>query len=323
MPCGRLAGGSRLARSLSILAVLVAVAALVAAALAIPIVPAKAPQRPTMASQTQDDAAAGRDAGDSPYEAMRITGGRRTFSANLSPAGIDADWYRLDVPGATCADAVASTGAAGQLTLASTPERDAATMRDTKPREETRLALAAPAGRGIYLGIEPAALRMSADDDTKETGGRYTFTIEAFRHADLPGEPGGDAGATLLTASPLVAGCSAGRLAEGDIADGYRFDVEKPRVLTVSFALASGDATARIESPAGTNVAVLRDGEVAEIFADEPGAWRLVVEAPAVPAAPVALLHGGIVARAYATSEYILGVTDGPGDHEPCRPSCR
>ena len=280
-----------------------------------------------------NDAGSGGDAGDSPELALPLPAGRRMWSANLTPPGTDSDWYRMSPASAFCASVDATTNAPGQVTLASSPTRDAAVSVGADPHRLTRLVLAAPAGHEAFFGLEPPMLMMLAgsESSTNPSPGRYTFSMGTSSHADLDPEADGEspeAGATLATATPLPMGCSAGALSgASDTADQYYFDVTDPRVLTVSFAIVSGGATeARVISPRGATYGTIQSGDALNVWASEAGRWSIVV-APASSAHAASTLPFAALAPFFAEqaaledADYLLGVSDGP-DPQPCRPSC-
>lgn len=281
---------------------------------------------------SDNDAASGHDAGNSPAEALSLTNARRNWNANRTPPGSDSDWYKLAPTGAFCAIVDATANSPGQVTLSSSPSLSAFASRSAAPHKATRLALAGVSGGGAYFGLEPPMTRlMSGSEGTTPGPGRYTFSLETRGYADLDPQNDGEspeAGATVATAAPLPADCAAGRLGNADAADTYFFDVDEPRELTLSLATARGDALqARVVTPSGITFATVASGAAVDVWADEPGRWTIVVEgAPATRPGPAGLTLLPVLAAsgqgALATTDYILGITDGP-DPAPCRPSCR
>lgn len=315
---------SLVARNVPVLLVLLALAGLVGAGLLLPGSPTVAARE---GAPLQNDAASGQDAGDSPQVALLLPGARRMWSGNLTPPGTDSDWYRLDASGAFCAVAEATSSATGNLVLAADPSRAVSVADTAEAQRSTRLALAAPAGHAPFLGLEPAMLAAFAGDGSAHPSpGRYAFSLEARSHAELDPEQDGEApeaGATPATAAPLPPGCTAGRLrgSAGDVEDRYVFDVSGSARISLSFALAGGDAArARVLTPSGATHATLASGDALTVWADEPGRWTVVVEPEATAAQPTLAL-GLALATEVPESSYLLGVV-GPPDPEPCRPSC-
>ena len=320
-----------MARSAGFVAVAVGLAALAGLGAQVWGTPAAA--EPVGGPPGQNDAGSGQDAGDAPFNALLIPGARRTWNANLTPPGLDADWYRLGASSAFCAVASVTTSAEGSLTLAASPDRDPAVDRAASPHKATRLVLAAPAGHAPFLGIEPAPSLMAAGSgvgNPTPSPGRYAFSLASLTPHELDPEGDGerpDAGATSSTAAPLPPECAAGRLdgAAGDVEDRYYFDVTEPREVTLSFAVAAGDpAEARVLTPSGATYATLASGGAAHVWASEPGRWSVAVTVPGATAGParLAALAPLVAVPTTLTSSYLLGTTDGPGDREPCRPSC-
>lgn len=282
----------------------------------------------------QNDAGSGQDAGDTPDLALRVDGARHAWSANLTPPGSDADWYSRDATSAFCAVGSATTNAPGLLTLASDELRQNAARLAVAPHDATSLALAAPAGRRPYLGLEPLSLVQTYGGSTggPPSPGRYTFELATLTLADLDPEGDGEtpeAGATAATSAPLPEACAAGQLGTtaADLEDRYHFDINGPVEMTFSFALAGGAAAqAIIVSPTGATRATLASGDAVSVWTDEPGRWTLVVayESGALaPALGLALPPLPTTAPSTATlTDYLLAITAGP-DPEPCRPTCR
>lgn len=325
------AGDSSVARHFSLLLCLVALALVLAATFA----DQSVVRAGGAGGPAQNDAASGQDASDFPENALVLSAARRTWSGNLTPAGTDSDWYRLGAEGAFCAEGEGTLTTPGGLTLAGSPSREPSVTRTVGARGSISVALAAPAGSVPLLGIEPMAILMAAEGSQVQGPTHYTFSFRAYDHASLDPERDGEspeAGATPATSAPLPPGCAGGRLsgANGDVEDRYHVDVVEPRYMTIGFALASGDpATVSILTPAGATYATLSSGEVADVWASEPGRWSVVV-APAgaaqAPAAPLPALLGSaltITSAEILESAYFLSTTDGPGDHQACRPSCR
>lgn len=323
-----------LARHFTVFVLLAAIVPLAAIALSFPVIPVSA-QPQGGPGQSQNDAASGQDAGDTPGSALLVTGGRRTWSANLTPTGTDADWYRLDQSSAFCAMVDSTTNSPGTVTLASGATLDASVAREADPHRATILSLAAPAGRMPIFGLEPPMLSSmgasSGESGSPPSPGHYTFSLTAAGYLDLDPEADGEApeaGSTAATAAPLPAGCSAGRLQGLDTEDRYAFDVEDPRDLTISFAIASGGvAQARVIDPSGAIVRTLASGDAADVWAGAVGRWYVVVSETAPSAVPLPLDALARGSRALGDADlvdtaYLLGVTDGPGDPAPCRPSC-
>ena len=270
-----------------------------------------------------NDAASGSDAGNSPLEALPLGAPRRTWNANLTPPGADSDWYVLDASSAFCAVVSATANAPGHVTLSTSALLEDRAARPAEPHRATRLAIAGAAGASAYFGLEPPAMRIAAGTATTPGPGRYTFSIEARGYADLDPQNDGEspeAGATVATAAALEGDCLAGRVgaSAADMVDAWAFDVAEPRDLTLSFAVARGDAArARVVSPSGATVATLESGDAVDVWADEPGRWTLVVERAL---APTLVLANDAAASA---TDYILGLTEGPpGEPQPCRPTC-
>lgn len=318
--------GAGLARSLLFVAAIVATSLAALAAIAFPTPAASAQEGP----RGDNDAASGQDAGNSPDAALPLALARRTWSANLTPPGTDSDWYRLEAGASFCATGEATSNAPGELVLAARVDRSLSVSRSVAPHNGLTLALAAPAGGLPLLGLEPAPTISTAAGGGTRTipnPGRYTFSFETRGLAELDPEGDGetpDAGPTGTTAAPLPVGCSAGMLGGADAVDAYAADVGEPRLLTISFVVASGGpAPLRVVSPSGATVATLASGEAADVWASEPGRWTVVVGSSAGPALPLALplLAAGDGQMTIDTT-YVLGVTDGPGDPQPCRPSC-
>lgn len=313
-----------MARHVPVLLVLFALAGLAGAGLLVPGSPTAAAREGPL---LQNDAASGQDAGDSPETALLLPGARRVWSGNLTPPGTDSDWYRLEASSAFCALAEATSSATGNLVLAADPSRAVSVAETAEAQRSTRLALAAPAGRAPFLGLEPAMLAAFASGgSTHPSPGRYAFSLEASSHAELDPEQDGEspeAGATPATAAPLPSGCTAGRLraGAGDFEDRFFFDASGPARVSLSFAVAAGDAaTLRVLTPSGATHATLASGDALTVWADEPGRWTVVVEPE--PAATSAALGLGLALTTELTdSSYLLGVV-GPPDPEPCRPSC-
>jgi len=293
--------------------------------------------RPALAAQGgppgQNDAGSGQDAGDSPDAALVVGGARRTWSANLTPPGTDADWYRRDVASAFCAVASATTNSPGEIILASDPARETAVRAPVDPPTPTTHALAAPSGRMPFFGLEPMSLVQTYGSTSSgpPSPGRYTFEFSTRSHAELDPEGDGEspeAGATAATSAPLSAGCAAGRLqsSAGDIEDRYHVDITQAIEMTFSFAIASGaPADVTVLSPSGATRATLSTGETATVWLSEPGRWTIVVAyegAAIVPARGLAIHALLPDAPATTVTEYLLGTTGGP-DPEPCRPTCR
>lgn len=275
----------------------------------------------------QNDAGSGSDAGDTPQVALLLPGARRMWSANLTPTGTDADWYRLAPTGAYCAAADATTSAPGLVSLLAEVDRNPGASRSSSPHATLRLALAGEAGTRPYLGIEPPPMMLMAASSATPSPGRYTFALGASSHAQLDPEADGEspeAGATPATSAALAAGCTAGRLATGagDAEDRYHIDVASARELTLSFAIDSGDPVeARLIAPSGATYAVLQSGESAEVWAGETGRWTVALAYPGATGPiplPGTLLRG---ASEVMETTYLLGLTDGP-EPEPCRPTC-
>lgn len=313
-----------MARQVPVLAVLLALGGLVGAGLLVPSAPVVAAADTPLA---QNDAGSGRDAGDTPANALLLPAARRAWSANLTPPGSDMDWYRLATDGAFCAAAETTSSATGHLVLTSDPTRFAAVDTMAEAHTATRLTLAAPAGRAPYLGLEPASSFAMVEGAGRPNPGRYSFTLTSSSYADLDPERDGEtpeAGATLATAAPIPAGCAAGRLGgAGDGEDRYAFDVTQPRALALSFAVASGRAASlRVLTPSGATYTTLASGDAATVWADEPGRWTVAIAPDAANARADAfgLALPLALASDYDTTEYLLGVL-GP-DPEPCRPSC-
>ena len=319
-----------LVRVARVLIVLVALLLLACAAVASLGVPAAPPTAGALPGASQNDAGSGQDAGDTPASAILVGSARRAYVANLTPPGMDADWYRHAVDEAFCSVADATTSSSGVLTVSADAGGRVSASRFVEPHRSARLALAAPAGHTPFLGFEPTALRAAIEGDaTGRDPGRYTFNFQSFRLADLDPEADGEspeAGAFPAASVPLPGECLAGRVSSpADAEDAFHLDVAGSRVLTVSFALAGpGDARLDVLSPTGALRASLASGEAADVWADEPGRWHLVVRAPA-PAPALAPL--GLAAlptgQTTTTVDYLVGVTDGPGSSNPCRPSCQ
>lgn len=303
---------------------MVALAGLVGAGFLLPTSPLAAARE---APISQNDAASGQDAGDSPANALLLTGAQRKWSANLTPPGSDTDWYRLGASGAFCAVGEATSTATGQLVLTSDPARTAATQTTAEPHRASRLVLAAPSG-APYLGLEPATMFSLVEGRARPSPGHYSFSLSAASYADLDPQRDGEspeAGSTPATAAPLADGCSAGRLGAGDVDDRYHLDVTDGAELTLSFAVASGDAaSARVYSPTGVLVHTVASGGTANLWLDQPGRWSVVVSNDGGRALPagLALALAPALASDVIETEYLLGVI-GPPDPEPCRPSCQ
>ena len=320
-----------MARHLPFLAFLIAGACVLAAhQLAPPLVGAQAQGQ---GAPGLNDAGSGQDAGDSPEHALLLpsSNARRLWSANLTPSGTDVDWYRLATSGAFCAAAEATLATPGGVTLASDTAQATRVARSVGAHKSVDVALAAPAGRLPYLGIEPQSLMMASSGSNAQGPTHYTFALRAFDHATL--DPGADgespeAGATLATAAPLANGCTAGRLssAQGDLEDVYFLDVSEPRLLTLSFARAGGDAvTARVVTPTGATHATLASGGAVDVWTSETGRWSVVVSSASSAGALASLRVPlpGAGAGMFVESSYLLASTDGPGDPQSCRPSCQ
>lgn len=280
-----------------------------------------------------NDAGSGMDAGDSPASPLAIANAQRTWSANLTPAGTDADWYSLEGSGAFCAVGSVTTQSPGSVTVTSDASRSTSAHRPSQPHSPVHLALASPAGRLPLLGIEPPIVSSMGVEEGggPPTPSRYTFAFSSRSYADLDPENDGEspeAGSTPVTAAPLPPDCAAGRLSSvaADSVDLYTFEVSDARDMTFSFAIASGDAAQlRILTPSGATATTLQDGGSADVWADEPGTWTVVVETRPEVLAGSAVLAPGLRAASAASVDtetlYIVGITDGP-DPEPCRPTC-
>lgn len=279
----------------------------------------------------ENDASSGADAGNTPHEATRIADARRVWSANLTPTGTDSDWYRLPAVGAFCAVVEASVGSPGSLTLAGSPELASTTRVEAMPHRPARLHLAQPDAAVPYFGIEaPMMSRLSGGDTSSHqpSPGRYTFSFQARTHAELDPERDGEspeAGPTPATSAALPQGCSAGHLSDADVRDHYHFDVgSEARTLALSFAVAAGSpAQLRVVTPSGATHTTLASGGAAEVWAAEPGRWSVVVS---FPEAQPGLLRTHLARLApeggVLETDYLLAASDGPGDTDPCRPSC-
>lgn len=275
----------------------------------------------------QNDAGSGGDAGDTLGSALPIASAQRTWNANLTPAGTDSDWYVVPTGAPFCAETTTTTQAPGSLALTGSGSLDESVRRPVSPHGSARLALAGTGGDSPRLGVLPASLMTSA----AATGGppspghyRFTFTSQSYAQLDPEGDgENPEAGGTALTSAALPRDCAAGRLGAGDDVDRYHFDVQDVRDLTFSFAVASGDAASlSVLKPDGTTFATLQSGGVADVWADVPGRWSVVVSHPV--AAPFVIRATGAGAAGASESlatSYLIGVTDGP-DPEPCRPSC-
>lgn len=326
------AGGLLVARHVPLVVTLVALLAFTGIGLTLPMGPAGA--LAPAAPPRQNDASSGQDAGDSPEIALVLANARRPWNANLTPPGSDADWYRLDTSEAFCAVADATTTAEGQLTLTSTASRDAAAGRLAPAHKATHLVLAAPAGHAALLGLEPASMFMRTEDGgARPSPGHYTFTLSTSTISELDPTADGEvpeAGDTPATAVAFPSECSAGRLqsAAGDLEDHYSFDVTDPRALTLSFAVASGDAAeVRVKTPTGATYATLASGDAVDVWASQPGRWTIAVAYPTPTIGPSPLqsrVAPPLLPAPLDTldTSYILGLTDGPGDPQQCRPSC-
>lgn len=281
---------------------------------------------------SQNDAGSGQDAGDTPAQAILVPNAARVFTANLTPPGTDADWYRHALTGAFCTVAQATPTSAGLATLASDASGGAAVSRNLEPHRVLTVALAAPAGRAPHFGVQPASFMSALETrDSTPDPGRYTFGLRSFGLADL--DPEGDGEGTDAANGPgaaraLSGPCHAGRLGQGD-QDWYALDVASPRELTISLAVAgSGDPVAALVAPDGSVRLSVSSGGAATAWAGETGRWHVVVShapraAPAPGGLALALPLASTGAALVETADYILGTTDGPGDTNPCRPSCR
>lgn len=254
------------------------------------------------------------------------------WNANLTPPGTDADWYRLDVDTAFCAVAEVFTHTPGQLTLAAQEDRSPGMARLTEAGGGTQLALAAPAGNTVFLGLEPASMMLlSSDTESAPSPGRYTFSLDAMDYAQLDPEGDGEspeAGDTPTTAASLGAGCAAGSLSAADQADHRIFDVDEAREVGFSLARAGGaNVELRVVSPSGATRLTLRSGESGDVWADEPGRWTAIV-APlptsSLSASALGMALSSPTGSALDDAYYLLGVVDGPpGEPDPCSPTCR
>lgn len=280
----------------------------------------------------QNDAGSGQDAGDAPPHALLVSSAARKYSGNLSPAGLDIDWYRHAASSAFCSTAESTLSTAGEVTLAADPLRISSASRSAQPQTTVRLALAAPAGQMPYFGIEPAPTLASADGGGAQSPGRYTFKFQSLGLADLDPEGDGEApeaGATTATAVAVPGPCFAGRLlASGDAADRYYLDVTESREVTLSLAVARGaaDTQASLVSPTGVVAATLSDGDAVTVYATELGRWNVVVSRPEATTSSGSVAAAAMLPVAMAATnvtgletDYLIGLTDGP---DPCRPSC-
>lgn len=278
----------------------------------------------------QNDAASGQDAGDAPAAALLLSAGPRDWKANLTPPGSDRDWYRASATGAFCAVANAVTHATGTVMLGANEDLGTQVSRVVDPRVPVRLALASPSGDVPFLGILPAptvtTTSFGTDTDDGHGPGRYDFSLDVKGYGDLDPEGDGegiDAGATIATSAPLAQDCGAGRLdrAAGDSEDRYHLDVTEAGDLTISFAVASGaGAQARILDPTGAVVATVASGDVATVWTGQLGRWQVVVGDPT--SSPTRAVGGlSLAPLSLDRTDYILGAI-GPGDSQPCRPSC-
>lgn len=325
-----------MARPFPIFAVLVATMSAVALALAVPATdvlaaggnPHASSQSSAVGPGTQNDAGSGTDAGDTIDAALAIANAQRTWSANLTPAGSDSDWYVVDATSAFCSVTSTSTQSPGSLALTGLDSLAAAVRRPASPHEATRLTIAAPAGHSPRLGILPPSMTLTASQSGggPPTPGHYGFSFATRTYGQLDPENDGEspeAGATIATAAALPADCAAGRIGSSDPSDRFTFDVADVRDMTFSFAVASGDAAElRILTPTGATFATIQSGGVADVWADQPGRWSAVVAYAATSPAVLALPQLGAFASAEGLStSYVIGITDDP-DPEPCRPSC-
>lgn len=286
-----------------------------------------------------NDAGSGEDAGDSPESALAIPSARRVWNANLTPTGTDADWYRLSSEGAFCAVADTTVQSPGYLTLAGSPQLEERAEREAMPHQARRLALAAPAGSTPTFGVQPPMISNMVAEGGNGNGnppgpsspGRYTFSFTLSSAADLDPEGDGEspeAGATPATSAPLAADCSAGLLAgdAADTIDRYHLDVSDARLMTLSFVVASGAAAhVQVLDPTGAVAATLASGDAEDVWLGASGRWTVVVSQDAAPASLLdraALLGARVASAGITDTVYLLAATDGPGDTEPCRPSC-
>lgn len=315
------------------LPVVLTVVFLVSAAVVAVNLPGSLPTADAQAGRSQNDAGSGGDAGDSPAGAVLVSNARRVHTANLTPPGVDADWYRQEAHEAFCSVAQMSASSAGSFTLAGDAAQQLRASRMVEPRRNTELALASPPGGTPYLGFEPGSLFAFSESggDRSPDPGRYSFGFQTYRLADLDPEGDGEspeAGPAPGASRAIGSGCHAGRVAGvSDAEDWHHLDVSGSRQLTVSFALArASEASLEVRSPTGEVRAVLASGEAADLWAEE-GRWHLVVRAPAATvAAPAALALARAAPLAGAADEsatdYLIGLTDGPGSSNACRPSC-
>lgn len=291
------------------------------------------PTADAQAGLSQNDAGSGGDAGDAPSGAVLVANVRRVFTANLTPPGVDSDWYRHEMETAFCSVAKATTSSAGTLTLTADADGSPRVSRAVEPRRSLEIAIASPAGGTPFLGFEPGSsfAAASTDGEVAPDPGRYSFAFQSFRLSDLDPEGDGEspeAGPAPAGAAAAPSGCSAGSVSSySDAEDWYFLDVASARELTVSFAVA-GSSGGRLDllAPSGEVRASLASGELASVWAGQ-GRWHLVVRAPAAQppgalATPVAAAAQHLVAEEETTVDYLIGLTDGPGSSNACRPSC-
>ena len=269
-----------------------------------------------LADHYTDDAASGRDAGDTQAQAMAISyGSNRGY---LSPR--DHDWFRVEEGTALprCVEVTASgdNNSTVRLTLES-PDRTRSLKGKFPTGGSRTLAIAAPALSRAYFDITASANEPGSGDPARP--GHYEFTL---RSTGVPAPSvgdalsGGDAGNERETATATPGPCFGGRVDPlrqmGDLRDVYRFSGAKDQVLTYGFATTASDPGAvmlAVLDAEGNQVGVpLRSGEYAQVALPSTGTFYLSAASVGVPTENVG----------YVIS-HVLGPPD-PGNG--CRPQC-
>lgn len=268
---------------------------------------------------TDDDAGSGRDAGDSPDDALEIVYASR-YLGNLSR--FDRDWYVVEdvADSPSCVRARATTIAPAMMAFGLTSDDDELDVAfvELRANEETSAGWAASQFEYAYLGF--GATTHSHNPQP------YSFDLERVglpTRSEGDAGTGSDAGETLANALRIRDACTGGRLSARsllpDRSDVYSLALAAQQPLLVSFAHGAGaNLTLSLLDSGGTVFSSVENNGSIEFVAPQAGTYYLRASLPDSVAVP----STSKTTSSSTDSAYIIGTIVGPPG-SPCRPTCR
>lgn len=246
---------------------------------------------------TANDAGSGADAGNNRGLALALA----AFGSYEGALGADdVDWYKR----------VEASSGPSCVSATVTPSSDVLQALRVGNATATRtLQLSAPAGTttkgGLAIdGLERTLLGLSGAPST------YSFALSHSKPTlSGDGSSGRDAGATLVNAVPIGAGCTSGSLhgALLDHADVYAIELLAGETLYYSLASSASSFQVALSDSAGQLLGpVTTAGETVGVYIPSDGTFYLTAST-----------------SSESSLMYFLGVVEGPDPSGPgCRPYC-